>query len=98
VDWLPADATNISYYRSYSWTAYEFDIPQPAFLRWAGPWSPKPLRTPMSIPRFSYFSDHRSVEVAVGFGYASPMASNGGRILVAYDTASGRAYFQSNPR
>jgi hypothetical protein len=35
VAWLPSSATNISYYRSYSFTAYEFDIPETEFRAWS---------------------------------------------------------------
>ena len=35
VDWLPASARNVSFYRSYSFTACEFDIPEQEFLAWA---------------------------------------------------------------
>ena len=36
VSWLPGSARNVSFYRSYSFTAYEFDIPEREFLNWAG--------------------------------------------------------------
>lgn len=35
VSWLPEAATDVSFYRSYSFTAYEFTIPEAAFLEWA---------------------------------------------------------------
>src|SRR5687768_14859438 len=35
VSWLPESATDVSFFRSYSWTAYEFTIPEQDFLRWA---------------------------------------------------------------
>jgi len=35
VDWLPASASNVSYYKSYSFTAYEFDISESEFNAWA---------------------------------------------------------------
>jgi len=35
VDWLPAEATNINYYRSYVFTAYEFQISEAGFRKWA---------------------------------------------------------------
>lgn len=35
VDWLPAEATKISYYRSYVFTAYEFQISEAGFREWA---------------------------------------------------------------
>lgn len=35
VPWLPDSASNVSFYRSYPFTAYEFDIPEQDFLEWA---------------------------------------------------------------
>jgi len=35
VDWLPKSASNVSYYRSYMNTAYEFDIDEADFLKWS---------------------------------------------------------------
>jgi len=32
VDWLPAVASNVSYYITYLYTAYEFDIPEEGFV------------------------------------------------------------------
>ena len=34
VTWLPSTATNVSYYKSYSFTAYEFEISEADFLKW----------------------------------------------------------------
>ena len=34
-DWLPSEARNVCYYRSYPFTAFEFDIPEKDFRRWA---------------------------------------------------------------
>jgi hypothetical protein len=35
VDWLPASVSNVSYYRTYSFTAYEFDISETGFVAMA---------------------------------------------------------------
>lgn len=35
VDWLPADATDINFCRSYGFTAFEFKISESGFLEWA---------------------------------------------------------------
>lgn len=42
VDWLPVEATNINYYRSYGFTAYEFQISEPGFRAWAANAARKP--------------------------------------------------------
>lgn len=55
VDWLPTSATNVSFYRSYSFTAYEFDIPESDFVDWAR-WNLKPISKPVSVVRYCYSS------------------------------------------
>lgn len=57
VDWLPAEATNVSFYRSYSFTAYEFDIPEKAFLDWASRWDIHPIKQPFEILRYAFNLD-----------------------------------------
>jgi hypothetical protein len=53
VDWLPNTASNISYYRSYNFTAYEFDISEDEFRRWT--WlKVKPISEPVEIYRYSF--------------------------------------------
>jgi hypothetical protein len=61
VDWLPPSAKNVSYYRSYSWTAYEFDIDEAGFLRWAKDqgWTPKRVDKPFPVPRYSFEAARR---------------------------------------
>lgn len=55
VDWLPDAAANISYYRSYAHTAYEFDITEAAFRSWSR-WAVEELDEPVRIERYSRFS------------------------------------------
>jgi hypothetical protein len=57
VEWLPKSATNISYYRSYMYTAYEFDIPEEDFLEWAKRkyWNVSRIEAePVSISRYNW--------------------------------------------
>jgi hypothetical protein len=57
VDWLPESARDVSYFRSYSFTAYEFDIDEAGFLAWAKDegWPVKPIGdTALTIPRHSF--------------------------------------------
>lgn len=56
VDWLPPEATNISYYKTYSWRAYEFDMDEESFKRWARRWDLKPIKEEETITRYSYTS------------------------------------------
>jgi hypothetical protein len=52
VPWLPAAARNVSYYRSYSWTAYEFDIPEADFLTWASDYDLQPIHEKVVVSRY----------------------------------------------
>ncbi|HTN76354.1 MAG TPA: hypothetical protein VL096_13945 [Pirellulaceae bacterium] len=56
VDWLPARATNVSFYRSYGSTAYEFDIPEKDFVAWSD-WDVAEIVEPVSMMRYSYFAE-----------------------------------------
>lgn len=59
VDWLPPEASHVSFYKSYSWTAYEFDIPEAGFRTWASRWQIQDIETPFTITRYKYFTtDH----------------------------------------
>ena len=51
VSWLPDEASNISFYRSYRFTAYEFDISEAGFERWSQ-WPVNDLSTPKKIARY----------------------------------------------
>lgn len=78
VDWLPAEATNISYYRSYGLMAYEFQISEAGFRKWAAEVAFEPAsefviyepvadvakKEPRSIQRYKFFvgKDQGSME------------------------------------
>ena len=111
VDWLSEDASDISFYRSYSWTAYEFKISEKSFLKQANPlWKFEEIRKPVEVPRYlfrlkksSAYPDegsfYRNTHVTVKNGLkAEERYRNGGGYLAAYDRDSGKAYIQSNPR
>lgn len=53
VNWLPDTASNVSFYKSYSFTAYEFDIPESDFVNWSR-WDLLPIDKPVSIPRYCF--------------------------------------------
>lgn len=55
VDWLPEDATNVSFYRSYLNTAYEFDISERGFRDWSR-WELEEITEPVRIPRYLAYS------------------------------------------
>ena len=55
VKWLPDVASNVSFYKSYSFTSYEFDIPELEFVKWSR-WELSPIDEPVSIARYCFFS------------------------------------------
>lgn len=55
VDWLPKSASNVSYYRSYMNTAYEFDIDEADFLKWSR-WGGAEITEPVRLRRYLAFS------------------------------------------
>lgn len=55
VDWLPVSATNVSYYRSYMNTAYEFDIDEAGFRDWSR-WDVAEITAPVGLSRYLAFS------------------------------------------
>ncbi|MEZ6138749.1 MAG: hypothetical protein R3C53_28010 [Pirellulaceae bacterium] len=61
VDWLPEDATNVSFYRSYMNTAYEFDISESGFRDWSR-WDVTEIQEPVGLSRYLAFSTPRPVE------------------------------------
>ena len=51
VPWLPQSASKISYYKSYSYTAYEFEIPEDDFVKWSGQ-NLSQISGPVRVPRY----------------------------------------------
>ena len=59
VDWLPAEARDISYYKSYTYTAYEFKIPEESFKKHANSsWRFREIREPEVIRRYNYIREY----------------------------------------
>ena len=103
VKWLPTEATNISYYQTYSNTAYEFDISESGFKKWAERWALQPIKEPRKIERYSYFIENKNPSLAYatitnGLYYYKYDQSDCGSVHVVYDSGNGRAYFKMNPR
>ena len=114
VKWLPKSASNVSFHRSYSFTAYEFDIPESEFLAWSS-WKMQPVTKPVSVMRYSYTNHphylsqnptmaemeqwHSQCHATVSNGWwHERRQSNGGGVSVAYDRTKGRAFVQTSPR
>jgi hypothetical protein len=49
---------NVSYYKSYSYTAYEFDISEGDFVAWSSR-NLKPITKPVTIYRYSHMTKPR---------------------------------------
>jgi hypothetical protein len=113
VKWLPKSASNVSYLRSYSFTAFEFDISESDFMDWSG-WKLQQISGPVRITRYC-FSNHadfgpnpspeeieawenRNQALITDGLYYEHRQSNGGGVRVGYDRDKGRAFFQSSPR
>jgi hypothetical protein len=54
VSWLPPSATNVSFYKSYNFTAYEFDISEGEFRRWASWYGVQPIGAPIRVWRYNF--------------------------------------------
>jgi len=59
VEWLPEAATNVSFYKTYSWTAYEFDIDEAGFRKWAKEPDLGPIKNAERIERHSWWEFNR---------------------------------------
>ena len=101
VKWLPKTATNVSYFRSYGFTAYEFDISESDFVKWSS-WQLSPIERPVTVFRYCHgnpavaFDSKRAI-VVNGLTYSYRYHNHGG-VIVAYDRTKGRAFYWSAPR
>lgn len=111
VSWLPESASKISYYRSYNYTAYEFDISEEDFFLWVkeNQWDVSEITEPVTISRYNYYLIEESkddpqfwekvfVVVKTGYFYQWERGQSGGGIDLAYDSIINRVYYQYNPR
>jgi hypothetical protein len=113
VNWLPKSASNVSYYRSYINTAYEFDIDEAGFREWSR-WVLSEIKKPVTISRYLDFSTPRpqkplnqtQEEAAHWLLECSDRKvtirdglyyRHGGGFWVAYDRKHGRAYYHCSP-
>ena len=110
VDWLnDPEASEISYYKSHIWTAYEYRTSEKNFLRYANPpWKFKEIREPVKVPRYLLMTKYNGnyiggtpsdshAEVKNGL-IAEERWKNGGGYIAVYDRDTGKAYIQRNPR
>ena len=103
VDWLPPSASNVSYFKAYSYTAYEFNISEDDFVSWAGDKRLTEISDPVSILRFnfpdaSFPKAENTAVIANGLWWETPPRGNGGGTQIAFDRDKKTAYFQDSPR
>lgn len=96
----------MSWYRSYSFTAYEFSASEEQFLNWVNDQGvdrrallPASESVPLRVSRFNRreTSESQTATITDGLFWEYRQSNGGGRVL-AFDRATGRAYYQSNPR
>jgi len=59
VDWLPGEATNISFYKRRAWVSFEFNISEQGFFNWAKKWTKaevKIIDKPVEMWRYTYYT------------------------------------------
>jgi hypothetical protein len=62
VSWLPNAASNVSYYKSYGFTAYEFDISEAEFRKWARRYELNEIGdSPIEVMRYQYVGTYAPV-------------------------------------
>lgn len=54
VEWLPASASDVSFYKTYSYTSYEFKISEKDFREWAdSSWQFSEITEPVYVSRYN---------------------------------------------
>jgi hypothetical protein len=110
VDWLPPSASDISYWKTYSWSAWEFTMNEEEFP----PYELREIDDIQSIERFSWRESLRSRQGSDGDSweqeerrhvatvrnglFATERRKDGGGYKIVFDRETNRVYHQSNPR
>jgi len=111
VKWLPSTAKDVSYYRSYDYTAFEFTIPEADFLAWvkSNQWDKetKPIEAPFKIGRYTAGPtfqrkpddplDHTAAKGYFMARFFKGREGNDEGMRAAYDAENGRAYYTWKP-
>ena len=91
---VPENATDVSYFRTDSWTEFECTCTEKEFRKWANArWEVREITEPEQVLRYN----PSELEIRNGLT-ASTRRPNGGGYQVVYDREAGRLYFQTNPR
>jgi hypothetical protein len=109
VDWLPEYATDVSWHRSYFFTAYEFSVSEEQFFKWLDERGVErksltavTAASSRRLPRYNRripvaVSTIQDVTITDGWFWEYRQSNGGGRTF-AYDRATQRAYYHTTPR
>ncbi len=108
VEWLPPTATNVSYHKTFTHVAYEFDISEAEFVRWS-PGKLSPITSSIVVTRYCYYENPQRASAngksptpfvplqsrwaTISTGLVYDDMSGRGGVEVAYDRLQGRAYY-----
>lgn len=66
VDWLPRSASDVSYWETYSWSAWECTMGEEDFREWGTRYKLQEIKYAQSIERFSWMEFSRSSQDSDG--------------------------------
>ena len=106
VDWLPDEASDVSFFISYSYTAYEFKISEAVFVEEVcGKWTFNEITGPENISRYNFKLEYagdalnaHGVAMVTNGVSARCIQPDGGGYHAVYDRDTGTGYVQTNPR
>ncbi|MDD4817592.1 MAG: hypothetical protein PHI85_06450 [Victivallaceae bacterium] len=100
---MPDGASDVQYYFSPTFTAFEFNTDEPTFTRWAAAWTPHEISSPVKIKRHNYMGDAAGPvdapdEITVTAGLAAGhMRPDGTGEMTVFDRTLNRAYYLNIP-
>lgn len=98
VSWLPREAINVSYYKTYSNTFYEFDISENGFKKWASDWMPEKISEPVKIRRYTAMTEKPPEHSGNVWTEKDMEAETHYQEYVIYATIKKGYYFRTPPR
>lgn len=100
---MPDGASDVKYYFSPTFTAFEFNTDEPTFKNWAAAWSPREIAAPVKIKRHNYMGDAADQSagpdetVIVSGLTAGAMKPDGTGEMAVFDRTARRAYYLNIP-
>ncbi len=95
VPWLMEEASDVSYYLSYSFTAYEFTITEENFRKYLSKRNLKEITQPVTLRRYNH--PYEQTTVTIDEGLYTEESGMRGSFKVAFDRKNNRAYFEESP-